>query len=264
MMNAEKDLSTIALERHGGVLAITLKKPERLNAWDTPMRSRIGLLLEQADADPEVRAVVLTGAGDRSFCAGADLNEISAAGDTSPEEYARKSMAHWRLFYRRILSLGKPLVAALNGLAAGSGFQMAMMADFRVAHPGVRMGQPEVRSGIPSVSGTTLMMRRLGSALAAEFALSGRFMDAAEAQRLGLVSRMVPASDVLKEAIALAREMGELSTVAFRQTKAWLHESEMREIEAAYDYAEKANVAALRDGDMAQRVQAFATKKNRR
>jgi enoyl-CoA hydratase len=247
-MKYDKENPAIGIQQDGGVLIFTLTKPERLNAWDTPMRARLGDLLEQADADPQVRAIVLTGAGERSFCAGADLKEQSRFSTefASHEERAHKSMAHWRVFYRQILNVGKPLVVALNGLAAGSAFQVAMMADFRVVHP--------------SISGTTLMMRRLGSAVAAEFALSGRLMEAEEAQRHGLISRMVPASDVLQEAIALAREMGERSPVAFRQTKAWLHQPELRDLDAAFDFAEKANVAALRDGDMVQRLAAFATK----
>lgn len=260
-MESDKDQPGIGYERHGEVLVITLVKPERLNAWDSAMRTRLGECLQQADADEGVRAIVLTGAGDRSFCAGADLKELSR--HESPEQKVKQSMTDWRLFYSRILNLGKPLVAALNGLAAGSGFQVALMADFRVAHDGVVMGQTEILTGIPSITGTTLMIRRLGSAVAAEFALSGRMMDAAQARHLGLISRLVPQGKVLDEAIALAREMGARSTEAMRQTKMWLHQSELRDLAAAFEFAEQAQVAALRDGDMAQRIQAFATKHQR-
>ncbi|MBE7416817.1 MAG: enoyl-CoA hydratase/isomerase family protein [Ideonella sp.] len=257
-MKYPTDNSGVRIERDGDVLVITLVKPERLNAWTDAMRNRVGDLLEAANGDPEVRAVVLTGTGERSFCAGADLKELS--GFDSPEKDVKESMKAWRKFYSQILNLEKPFVAALNGLAAGSGFQVALMADFRVAHDGVVMGQTEVISGIPSVTGTTLMMRRLGSTLAGELALSGRMMDSAELQRHGLISRMVPAGEVRKEAIALAREMGGRSFEAMKQTKAWLHQSELRDLAAAFDFAEKAQIAALTQGDMAQRISAFANK----
>jgi enoyl-CoA hydratase/carnithine racemase len=248
-MEPDKDQSAIGHERRGEVLVLALMKPERLNAWDTAMRTRLGELLAQADADPTVRAIVLTGTGERSFCAGADLKELSR--NESPEQKVKQSMAAWRLFYSRILNVSKPLVAALNGLAAGSGFQVALMCDFRVAHAGVVMGQTEVLTGIPSITGSTLMMRRLGAAVATELALSGRMMDAEQAQHLGLISRLVPQGKVLDEAVELAREMGARSTEAIRQTKAWLHQSELRDLDGAFDFAEKAQVNALTHGDMA-------------
>lgn len=257
-MNFGNDLSPIAFEQHGEVLVIALVKPERLNAWDTAMRKRLGELLERADADASVRAIVLTGTGERAFCAGADLKELSR--HEKPEQEVKQSMAEWRLFYSRILGVSKPLIAALNGIAAGSGFQVALMADFRVAHDGVVMGQTEILTGIPSITGTTLMARRLGTAVAGELALTGRMIDAAQARHLGLISCLVPQGKVLEEAIALAREMGARSTEALRQTKKWLHLSELRDLDAAFEFAEQAQVAALRNGDMAQRIREFANK----
>ena len=237
-----------------GIMVVTLSRPAKLNAWDSVMRSQVGALLEHADGDPEVRAVVLTGSGPDGFCAGADLQEVAT--HTTPE-LTTASLVQFRRFYRQILQLGKPFVAALAGVAAGSGFQAALMADFRVAHEGVTMGQPEILSGIPSITGTTLMMRRLGTAVAGELALTGRLMDAPEALRLGLLSRIVPREDVLPESIALARELGALSPEAFRQTKAWLRREELLDMEAAYDFAEQAQARAVLDGDMTARVTAF-------
>lgn len=257
-MNFDKDVPAIGYERRDDVLVVTLVKPDRLNAWDTAMRTRVGELLEQAERDASVRAVVLTGTGERAFCAGADLKELSQ--HEKPEQQVKQSMAAWRLFYSRILDLSKPLVAALNGLAAGSGFQVALMADFRVAHDGVAMGQTEILTGIPSITGTTLMARRLGTAVAGELALSGRMIEAAEALQLGLISRLVPQGEVLQAGIALAHEMGARSSEAMRQTKRWLHLSELRDLDTAFDFAERAQVAALCHGDMTQRIHAFANK----
>jgi len=260
-MEFDKDQPAVGYERHGEVLVLALVKPEKLNAWDSGMRMRVGELLQEADAEPAVRAIVLTGTGERSFCAGADLKELSR--HRSPEQRVQQSMAEWRVFYSRILNVGKPLIAALNGLAAGSGFQVALMCDFRVGHDAVIMGQTEVLTGIPSITGTTLMSRRLGAAVAGELALSGRMIDAEQAQHLGLISRLVPQGKVLQEAIELAREMGARSTEAIRQTKRWLHQSELRDLDAAFDFAEKAQVAALTQGDMAERIRAFANKRQK-
>lgn len=259
-MQCDRKAPYILIDRDREVLVLTLNRPERLNAWDTPMRERLGELLVQGDGDPQVRAIVLTGAGDRAFCAGADLKEKRIP---DPAERARQGMASWKLFYQRLLNLQKPFIVAMNGLAAGSGFQVAIMADFRVAHAGVAMGQTEILAGIPSITGTTLLMRRLGAALAGELALSGRMMDAAECLRHGLINYIVPPEAVMDQALELAREMGSRSSEAMKQTKAWLHLSELRDLDEAFVFAEKAQVAAMRSGDMLQRIAAFQSRRGK-
>src|SRR5215472_15183850 len=121
----------------GGIATVTLNKPWKLNAWDTPMRAQVAEVLRSWNADPRVLAVVMTGAGERAFSAGQDLDETD-------------KFQSWRDFYNSIRDLDKPCLAALNGVAAGSAFQAAMLTDLRVGHPGVRMGQAEINSGIPS------------------------------------------------------------------------------------------------------------------
>lgn len=248
-------MSSILDTLSDGVQVVELAKPARLNAWDAPMRSRIAELLEAAAARAEIRAVVLTGQGDRAFCAGADMQELS--GHAGPEAI-RAALLEWKRFYRAILTFRKPLVVALNGLAAGSAFQVALLADARVAHPGVTLGQTEIRWGIPSITGSAIMARRLGAALAAELALTGRMLDAAEAERHGLLSRVVPASEVLPAALGLARALGAHSPLAVAHTKRWFQEQELAEIERAFAFAQEAQADAIEHGDMSRRVAAFA------
>ena len=124
----------------GHVALLTLNRPEILNAWHRPMRSQLVAKLEAAEREPAVGAIVMTGAGDRAFGAGQDLNETKPVDPDRAEEWMRE----WEQLYDRLRSLSKPLVIALNGLAAGSAFQVALLGDIRVAHAEVKMGQPEI------------------------------------------------------------------------------------------------------------------------
>lgn len=247
----------LEVEAVGAVRLISIARPEKLNAWNRPMRTGLGDLLDAINEQPEVCAVVLTGKGERAFCAGADLTEVS--GMHSPAQ-VKAALEEWRSFYDRILGFHKPLVMALNGLAAGSGFQVALMGDARVAHPGVTMGQTEIRSGIPSITGSTLMARRLGAAVATELALSGRMMQADEAVRLGLVNRLADAAEVRSQAIAIAQELGSRSAHAVRLTKQWFQQSERKALEEAFDFAWRAQSSAIEHGEMARLVDAFVHK----
>jgi enoyl-CoA hydratase len=253
-MNPAKHLE---VEVVGTVNVISIARPEKLNAWNRPMRAGIGDLLSAINAQPEVSAVVLTGQGSRAFCAGADLTEIL---DMRLPAQVKAALDEWRVFYDHILGFHKPLVVALNGLAAGSGFQVALMGDVRVAHVGVTMGQTEIKSGIPSITGSTLMARRLGTAVAAELALSGRMMPADEAVRLGLINHLVDACEVRSHAIAIAQELGSRSAHAVRLTKQWLHQAEREALAEAFDFAWRAQSSALEQGEMARLVSAFVHK----
>lgn len=242
----------------GPVLVLVLNRPEKLNAWHSSMRDELAAALQRADSDPAVSAVVLTGAGEKAFCAGADIGEIVEHGS---EEGVRANLRGWRDFYAALRGFGKPLVAGLNGLAAGSGFQVAMLADMRIGYPGLQMGQVEIRSGIPSVTGSLLMAQRIGTARARELALSGRMVDAEEARGLGLLDKVVPQQQVRAEAVASALALGSQSAAAVRLTKQWFRQMEQSQIDAAFDFAESAQIVALREGDMAERTRQFMTRK---
>jgi enoyl-CoA hydratase len=176
--------------------------------------------LEAAEADENICAIVMTGSGDRAFCAGQDLNETKTFNPDRAEEW----MKEWDRLYDLIRSLSKPLVMSLNGLAAGSGFQVALLGDFRIGHAGVMMGQPEINSGIASVTGPWIMREILGLARTIDLTLSGRMMDAQECHAIGIINRLVPATEVLPEAMALARELAEKPPVAMRLNKARFRE----------------------------------------
>lgn len=224
--------NAVLTEISGGIGTITLNKPEKLNAWDTPMRAELQAVLEAWNRDPQVRAIILTGAGDRAFSAGQDLDETEKfkSGDDGSEWFHS-----WRMFYEAFRKLEKPLVAALNGVAAGSAFQVAMLTDVRVGHPGSRMGQPEINSGIPSVLGPMLMFHRLGLSRTIELTLLGRVMDAAEANAIGLIHYLVDSpADVMPKAREIAQLMADKPPTAMRLTKKWFREMTQSAFDEAF------------------------------
>ncbi len=207
---------SVLVEIDAGIALVTLNKPEKLNAWDGPMRVRLTQALDEFNVDDSVRAVILTGAGDRAFSAGQDLAETMKF---QSGEDGKAWFLSWRVFYESIRGLLKPCIAALNGVAAGSAFQVAMLTDVRVGHPGVRMGQPEINSGIPSVLGPMLMLQRLGLARTIEQTLSGRMMDAEECRHIGLIHHLVPADQLMAKAREVATELAANPSIAMRLDK---------------------------------------------
>jgi enoyl-CoA hydratase/carnithine racemase len=206
-------------ERRDKIAIITLSRPKALNAWHRPMREELMAAIRRFEADPGVGAMVLTGAGD-AFSAGQDLAETMEFDPDRAVEWIQE----WEALYDLIRSLSKPFIAALNGVAAGSAFQVALLADFRIGHRGVRMGQPEIDSGIASTTGPWIMREMLGLARTIDLTLTGRMMDAQECFALGIINRLVPPDEVLPASIALAEELAAKPLVAMRLNKARFRE----------------------------------------
>ncbi|MFG1230035.1 enoyl-CoA hydratase/isomerase family protein [Xanthobacter wiegelii] len=209
----------IEVSRRKSAAILVLRRPEAMNAWHRAMRTEIVAALNAVDADQEIRALIVTGAGSRAFGAGADLKEPGPA-DHEIDGFVEEFAAFFEAFRR----LGKPTIAALNGVAAGSAFQVALMMDFRIAHPGVRMGQPEIRSGVASALGPWIIRETLGARLAADLTLSGRIMDFAECAQLGLFHGVVPVEAVLDAAVDLAESFAALPERAVALTRDRLRE----------------------------------------
>jgi enoyl-CoA hydratase len=194
---------------------ITLNRPERLNAWNMAMRDTIVAAVKRFATDDAVGAVILTGAGNRAFSSGQDLEEAHGFDADRAEVWIRE----WETYYDALRALPKPLVIALNGTAAGSAFQVALLGDIRVAHRGVKMGQPEINSGIASTTGPWLMREMLGLSRTIELTLTGRMMDAEECHRLGLIHHLVDEAGVLRKAQEVGRELAAKPPIAMRLNK---------------------------------------------
>ncbi len=179
----------------GGIALLTVNRPEKLNALNTETVLELGRAVAQAAADAEVRALIVTGAGEKAFVAGADINQLAALTPIEAQAYAERGQ---RVF-RAIEMLAKPTLAAINGYALGGGLELAMSCAVRVASENARLGQPEVKLGIlPGYGGTQRLPRLVGRGRALEMLLSGEPITAAEAHRIGLVNHVVPQAELLE------------------------------------------------------------------
>src|SRR5215472_1270974 len=208
--------SPVLLERRGAVALVTLNRPHVLNAMSTAMGLRLDAVIAEIAEEAGIRVAVLTGAGERAFCAGGDLKERRGM---TPEQWTRQH----RLFERahhRLRNLRKPIFAAVNGVAVGGGCEMAMSTDFIIAADHARFGQPEVTRGImPGAGGTQLLPRYLPRGLALQLLMTGELISAAEAHRWGLVNRVCPGAELMAAAMELAGRIAANSPAAVQQAK---------------------------------------------
>src|SRR5438132_2424220 len=194
----------LLLERDGAVGSITINRPAVLNALNTQTIDELRRAILDLKQDESVRVVILTGAGEKSFVAGADINELAVQTPTGGREHA---LAGQHVF-DVIENLGKPVIAAINGFALGGGCELAMACTLRIAADSAKIGQPEVNLGlIPGYAGTQRLARLVGRGRAMEMILTGAPIAADEAWRIGLVNRVVPAASLMTEARALADQL---------------------------------------------------------
>jgi enoyl-CoA hydratase/carnithine racemase len=210
------DFETVIYEKKNGIGYITLNRPQNLNAYNIQMRDELYQVLGAIKDDPEVRVAILKGAGERAFCAGADLTEFLTAPSPVIAREVRWQRDIWGLF----LSINKPLIAALHGYVLGSGLEMALCCDIRVASEDAQFGVPEMGLGIiPAAGGSQTLPRTIGRGHALEMLLSGRWVKAEEACRLKLVNRVVPRQELLPEVEKLADKIRTYSPAALSYTK---------------------------------------------
>lgn len=203
----------LIVESDGGVLIVTINRPRVLNALNAATLAELGQVFDAAAVDDIVRAVVLTGAGEKSFVAGADINELAVATPISGREHARRGQQ----VFDKIERLGKPVIAAVNGFALGGGCELAMSCTMRLAADTARFGQPEINLGIiPGYAGSQRLPRLIGRGRAQELLLTGDMIKADEAYRIGLVNKVYPAASLMDEARKLAHCLAAKAPVAMR------------------------------------------------
>lgn len=205
---------SILVERFKNVVCIKLNRPEALNALNNQMMGELTTVLKEAEADNDIRAIVLTGS-EKAFAAGADIKEIASKTfmDVYQEDFIT---ANWE----EATKCRKPIIAAVAGYALGGGCELAMMCDFIIAGDNAKFGQPEINIGvIPGAGGTQRLTRLIGKSKAMEMVLTGRFMEVEEAERSGLVSRVVPVDQLVDEAIKVAEKIASYSAPAVMMAK---------------------------------------------
>jgi enoyl-CoA hydratase len=208
----------LLVDRQPGYAVVTINRPQVLNALSVATVQELGAAMAGLAADPGVRAIILTGAGPKAFVAGADIGEFN---DLERAVDARAYALAGQAVLDQIEALSKPVIAAINGFALGGGCELAMACDIRLAAGTARLGQPEINLGIiPGFGGTQRLARLVGPGQAKLLCLTGRPISAAEALRIGLVDRVVPADDLMNEAISLAGDLAGKAPVAMALIKA--------------------------------------------
>jgi enoyl-CoA hydratase len=210
------DFEVIIYEKREGTAYITLNRPQALNAYNIRMRDELYEVLGAVGDDPDIQVIILKGAGDKAFCAGADLNEFLTA---PPPVFARRARFA-RDVWGRFLSIDKPFIAALHGYVLGSGIEMALCCDIRLAAEDARFGLPEPGLGIiPAAGGSQTLPRAVGRAAALDMLMSGRWLTADEALKMKLVNRVVPRDRLLAETEALAGRIASHDSRTVRYAK---------------------------------------------
>jgi enoyl-CoA hydratase len=210
-VEAEAKSAHVQVERDGAVAIVTIARPEKLNALNRAVLGELDCAFAGLRADATVRAVVLTGAGEKAFVAGADIAELAVLDTRGAEE----ASAYGSAIFRRIAEQRAPVIAAVNGFALGGGCELALACPIRIASENAKFGLPEVGLGIiPGYGGTQRLPRIVGFGVAAELIATGRMIDAAEALRIGLVNRVVPLASLLATAKEIARAIAHNAPLA--------------------------------------------------
>jgi enoyl-CoA hydratase len=218
----------LLLERDGAVAVLTINRPKVLNALNSQTMDELRRAVLELKHDASVRTVIVTGAGEKSFVAGADINELAVQAPAQGKEHALRGQHVFDL----IENMGKPVIAAINGFALGGGCELAMACTLRIAADTARLGQPEINLGIiPGYAGTQRLSRLVGKGVALDLLLSGRQVKADEALQIGLVNRVVPAAELMTETKKLAAELATKAPIAMQ----YIIEAANKGLEVSFD-----------------------------
>lgn len=260
--------SPVVVEMGGGVAEITLNRPAKMNALTPEMLVRLDQAWAQISKDPEIRVVILTGAGERAFCAGADLGRLTpllTRARPAEDEWDEALLADPLLLNRALLrgtDMITPVIAALRGQVVGGGMELMLACDLRVAAEECRFGLMEVQRGlIPAAGGIARLSRQVAQAQAAEILLVGDRVSAAQALAMGLVNRVVPADEVMATARALAGRMAGNGPLALRKAKQVMLESSGRSLADGFAAEDEAITVVLRSADAREGSRAFMEKR---
>ncbi len=249
--------SYIKSDTKDNICTITLSRPEALNALSADLMEEMITALTAAQADKKARVIVVTGEGDRAFAAGADIKEMQSKGFTDMlgnDIYGR--------FNAAFAACTKPVIAAVNGFALGGGCELAMMCDFILASDKAKFGQPEIKLGtLPGIGGSQRLTKLVGKSKAMELCLTGRMIDAAEADRIGLAARVFPADSFMDSVMEVAAEVSGYSQTALHMVKDVVNAAEDMPLHQGLAYERKVFYASFATEDQKEGMQAFLDKR---
>jgi enoyl-CoA hydratase len=257
-METDMSYETILVEERGAVTLVTINRPQALNALNSQVLAELIEAFSKFELDPGQGCAVLTGAGEKAFAAGADIKEMAdkPASDFFNEDFFSKWTSHLVKMTR------KPWIAAVNGFALGGGCELAMMADFIIASDNAKFGQPEIKLGVaPGMGGSQRLTRAVGKAKAMEMCLTGRMMDAAEAERSGLVSRVVPLADLLTDALNTAGIIAAMPPMAAKVNKEMVNVAFETTLDQGLLFERRAFQILTASEDKAEGMKAFVEKR---
>ena len=246
---------TLLIEQHDAVTLVRLNRPQALNALNSQVLADLIAAFAAYDADPGQRCLVLTGS-DKAFAAGADIKEMSE------QSFAAMYGSNFFAGYERVTATRKPVIAAVSGFALGGGCELAMMADFIIAADTAKFGQPEIKLAVtPGMGGSQRLVRAIGKAKAMEMCLTGRMMDAAEAERAGLVARVVPAADLVTEALKTAAAIAAMAPLAVLAVKEQIDAAFEMPLSAGIRYERRLFHGLFGSADQKEGMAAFVAKR---
>ena len=254
------DLQNTILERENSIAIVTVNRPDKRNALNRDVRRELRAILEEVKADPSIKVLVITGAGDKAFIAGSDIEQLK---EMSPLDLDRFAATLGQQLYTDIENLDIPVIAMINGFALGGGLELALACDMRIAAEGARLGQPEILLGIiPAGGGTQRLTRLVGAAQAKEMIYTGDMIDATEAARIGLVNKMVPAEELRSTVMELARKIAAKSGVAVKLAKKAINKGANGPLELGLAYEVALECLAFTSEDHAEGLGAFLEKRS--
>jgi len=249
---------TLLYEKKDGIGTVTINRPDKRNALNSTVYKELYDVYEAIENDDEVRVAILTGAGDRAFCAGSDIAEMQNMGPIEIQRF----MVTIRKTSDFIYALTKPTIAAVNGYALGGGCELSMCCDLRIASDRARFGQPEITLGlIPGASGTQRLPRLIGAAKAKEMIFTGDLIDAASALNLGLVNKVVPAEKLAEETLALATKLAVMSGPVLAMAKMAINTGLDTDIASGLNMEAKCNALCFATYDRKEGMDAFVEKR---
>jgi len=249
------EYKNIIVAIHGSVALIRLNRPKALNALNSALIAELNIALDLLDKDPGIGALVITGS-EKAFAAGADIKELQAL--TYMEAYLSDTIASWE----RLSKFRKPAIAAVAGFALGGGCELAMMCDIILAADNAKFGQPEIKLGVlPGAGGTQRLTRLVGKSKAMEMCLTGRMMDAQEAERAGLVSRVVPFESLIDEAMRVAEFIASMSLPIAMQIKDCINTAQASTLAEGVKFERRNFHAAFATQDQKEGMAAFVEKR---